>query len=362
MISSFRKILLNKRKSLIRVESITIQLIRMFIILIILLSAHTFAMIKFEGMAFSDAIWLTMTSATTVGYGDLSAQTLSGRIATIILLYIGGIAILAQVAAMYFEQRQDIRERKLKGDWSWSMENHIVFLGNMEEVGENYFYQAISGLRNSSSELSEVPIIIVCNKFKDGLSDRLRKLNVVHVSKPLDDQETLNSASVKYADTIVILSKNQNDSLSDSISFELVDRLREMGVKGRIIVEAVKDENRKRLKKVGADNVLRPIRAYPELLMRAIIAPGVEQVIETLFDSYGEECIRYEVKIKSKWINVITKLVSEDLGIAIAYEDNQGHIINNPSAKDDVDTNAIFVIVNDGYKQDCNYIEDLLKA
>ena len=60
-----------------------------FVMLIFIL--HVIAMMTFEGMKASDALWLTFTTATTVGYGDISATTLQGRSATVVLLYLGGI-------------------------------------------------------------------------------------------------------------------------------------------------------------------------------------------------------------------------------------------------------------------------------
>lgn len=361
MLLSFRKIRLRHHRLMVRDSSIHTQLVKLFIVLVVILLVHTIAMIEFEGLSVDDAVWLTMTSATTVGYGDLSAQTLFGRLATIILLYIGGIAILAQVAGLYFEHRQEVRNRIIRGDWRWCMENHIVFLNCPDEVGEEYFYRAIFTLRSSSAAVARLPIIIVCENMKDGLPDRLRKLDVVHVSKSLAENDSLESANVQKAHTVIILSKNQFDPMSDSINFELVDRLREMGFTGRIITEAVQDENRTRFKKIGANNVLRPIRMYPELLMRAIIAPGSEQVIETLFDSYGEECIRYEVAVKATWLEVIQKLTTADFGLPIAYENTDGLIFNNPSTKEKVDAKAIFMIVNEGHVRSNEEIIDVLR-
>ena len=117
MIFQFKRIH-SKRKTRTFVSDASVkgQLQRLFFTLLAILIVHTIAMVQLEQLNVSDAVWLTMTSATTVGYGDLSAQTLAGRMATIILLYVGGIAILAQVAALYFEYRQEIKDRKLKGD------------------------------------------------------------------------------------------------------------------------------------------------------------------------------------------------------------------------------------------------------
>lgn len=335
-----------KKKTTLKYSSIKSQLLKMLAILTALLIGHTLAIVYLEHLSLGDALWLTMTSATTVGYGDLYAKTVSGRVATIVLIYIGGIATLTQVAALCFEYRQELRDRQLTGDWSWKMKNHIVFLNVPQELKEDYFIRAISGLRDSSSEAANFPIIIVCEHFKEDLSNRLRKLGVVHVSKTGLDDDTLHSACVLTAHSIVILSQDRFNFNSDSINFDLVDRLRDMGVKGRIISEAVSDKNRKRLKKVGANNVIRPIRTYPELLIRTIITPGSEQVIETLFDSSGEECLRYEIKTTGVWKNIVNKFLDYDFGTPIAYETGEEKIINNPSAKDTVDTKAIFVVAN----------------
>ena len=110
MLIGYKKVFFRKKQLSLRGNSVGKQLLKLFAILFTILSLHIVAMLYFEGLNFEDAIWLTMTSATTVGYGDISAQTFYGRIATITLLYIAGIAILAQVAAMYFEYRQEIKK------------------------------------------------------------------------------------------------------------------------------------------------------------------------------------------------------------------------------------------------------------
>jgi voltage-gated potassium channel len=336
------------------------QLVRLSLTLLAVILAHILAMMVLEDMSPIDALWITATSITTVGYGDLYAQTTLGRLSTILLIYICGIAILAQVAVMYFEHQQHIRNSKLKGDWSWNMKNHIVFLNSPNQNGEEYFYKAISEIRNSNSDLKKTPIIIVSKLFHDGISDRLRKLNVSHVRNSVGDPSSLDDANVKSAHTIVIITPDQNDNYSDGINFDLIDRLRSMGVKARIITEAIKDENRVRLKKAGADNILRPIRSYPELLARAIIAPGSEQILESLFNNLGVQCVRYDICVKIKWMNIIENLTKNNVGLPIAYENEQGEMLLNPSSDEIVKTNAIFIISNEGKIKDTKTVQEII--
>lgn len=356
-----RKLLaLPRRRPGLNMLSPKVQLLRLLAILLVVLALHALAMMQFEELSPEDAIWLTLTSATTVGYGDLSAATLEGRIATMVLLYLMGITILAQAASMYFEYRQDTKQRMLSGEWSWNMKNHIVFLNCPEDVDERYFHDAIKGLRNSGEDAGNLPVIIVSERLRDGISQRLRDLDVVTVTKPLSDPQTLEAANVREAHTVLILSMNPHEPFSDSINFELVDRLRDLGVRGQIIAEVVRDDNRDRLRKAGANHVLRPIRAYPELITRAILAPGSEQVIETLFNSEEEECVRYEVAFERQWLDIIQTLAKADKGLPIAYESQQGHIVNNPSAKSVVDAKSLYVLVNKARMCDNREIARLL--
>lgn len=337
------------------------RLIKYLVILVTILTLHTIAMIILEGMTIMDAIWLTFTSATTVGYGDLYAVTTPGRLATIFLLYIWGIAVLTQFVMLYFDYHQTTRESKIKGKWSWKMKNHIVFLNSPSEMGAEYFYQAITQLRKSGGEYANLPVVIVSSLFSEGIPEKLRKLKITHVSRSISDDSTLEAACVKDAKIIVILSRKQLDPASDGINFDLIDRLREMGVKGRVIVEAVRDSNRERLKKAGADAVLRPIRAYPELITRAILAPGSEQIIESLFDNIGAECMRYDIKASGRWYDIIHALIKADIGLPIAYEDENRQIRINPSINEQAYISAIFIIEDENIQKATERINDALK-
>ena len=42
--------------------------------------------------------------------------------------------------------------------------------------------------------------------------------------------------------------------------------------------------NRDRFKALGVRTIIRPVRTYPEIMVRAVVAPGSEKVLEDMFN------------------------------------------------------------------------------
>jgi voltage-gated potassium channel len=288
---------------------------------------------------------------TTVGYGDLSAKTAWGQVATTIMLYIMGISLLAQAAALYFEYRHEVRNRMLTGDWRWKMKDHIVFIHYPEEGGGRYFFKIMKHLRNSDSKKANRAVVIISTskEVRGGLQKRIQDQNVVLINKDFWQHEAIEASCIADAAVVVIIARYQRSPESDSISYDYISRIKKINPKIRVICECVDDENRGRLQQIGADNIIRPIRMYPELVARTIIAPGTEEVIEDLFDCYNEECFRYNVKVTANWSDIVIDLLQQDVGTPIAYLNSRNQqIYTSPKPNDKVEVEAIFVIVRKG--------------
>ena len=112
------------------------NIFRLFVLLLILMIAHVTAMLLFEDFTLRQAIWLTLTTLTTVGYGDYSAQSPWGQAATVVFLYLVGIFLLAQIAGEWIDYRIDRKDRMQKGMWRWKMNDHIVIINTPDSDGE----------------------------------------------------------------------------------------------------------------------------------------------------------------------------------------------------------------------------------
>jgi len=325
------------------------SIINSSLLLSFVFALHIGLMMLYEGLSLGDAAWLTVTTASTVGYGDMSANTTEGRFATFFLIYMGGIFILAKVVGDYFDYRLIVRNKKTKGHWSWSMQNHIVILNSPTHSGERYLERLIKQFR-VSAHYNDTVIYLLTRQFPQGLPEFITQLdNVVHYSGDPSNPQDLAAVCVAEATDIIVLAKDEHDESSDGRTFDILHRLKDLNVNATVLAECVDDTNRQRLEDAGANIVIRPIRAYPEMIVRAFDAPGSERIIENMFNSEDDEYRRYDVDIiDMSWCDIVTRLISQDVGIAVAYIDRHSNeMVYNPPAHSKPDIQALITISKD---------------
>lgn len=308
--------------------------------------AHTAAMMGFEGLGAGDALWLTLTSVTTVGYGDLSAATFEGRAATTLIIYVGGIFLVGKVAGDFFEYKVNRREMMKQGKWSWEdLRDHIVIIGTNEDT-EHHLRRLIGEFERHEVTAGH-DIVLVSESFGEALPPSLESLGVKYVSGAATAPDNLARAAVAGAGVVVVLARDDGDARSDGLSFDLMHRIRDVNPGAQLVAECVDDGNRQRLKDAGATLVARPVRAYPEMIVGALLNPGVNEVLENLFTASGESIRRVEDKLSDRWKNIVNQYVSTDQGLPIAYLDMDEHkVITAPPGGTQVDTEVLFVLMD----------------
>ena len=325
------------------------SIIHSVIFLIIIIALHVYLMVLFEGFNWQDALWLTLTTLSTTGYGDISASTPAGKVATVILLYLCGIFILAKTAGDYFDYRANIRLKKMHGFWEWNMSDHILIINTPSQKAEQFFTRLIKHFQ--LSRLQSHTVEILTTQFPNGLPKPLATTaGLAHYMGSGTVPEDLLAVNIGKAKYIIILATQEEDRASDSQTFDILHRLHALKLRSDVLIlaECVDDDNRLRFTRAGANIIIRPIRAYPEMLIRALVAPGAEQIIENLFSSQGDLYIRYQVNINNvAWKDIVCQLIQHDFGTAVAYiHPDTEHCITNPHAHTKITTAHLFVMTN----------------
>lgn len=229
------------------------------------------------------------------------------------------------------------------------MHDHIVILNTPSYSGERYLERLIKQFR-ASDHYKEIPIYLLTRQFPNGLPDFITQLdNVVHYNGNPGNPVDLETVCIAEASDIIILTKDENDESSDGRTFDILHRLNDLNVDANVLAECVEDSNRKRLENAGANIVIRPIRAYPEMIVRAFDAPGSERIIENMFNSENDEYRRYDVEISGMaWSDVVTRLITRNAGIAVAYiERDTNEMVYNPPADAKPHIQALITISKD---------------
>lgn len=328
-----------------------------------LAALHTIAMMGFEGLGLSDAIWLTLTTLTTVGYGDFSAATPLGRASTIILLYGVGITLLAQLASDYIDYRLKRKEDMVMGRWRWRMKNHVLIINSPNNNPAIYFQRLVTQLRQTSL-FADTPVQILTDAFPDGLPENLRQMAVVHHHGQSSDPEALKAVTPEDARAIIILARDEYSRVSDSITLDVLLQLKSL-CQDRLpytVAECVEEDSHQRVVQFGANTSLRPIRAYPEMLVRSLVAPGAEKILENLFTHHDDHAMRYPVELTDAvWSETVCQLMAGGMGTLMAYVTADDKVITHPAPNHRFDGKALILMVREEFVPSTQDVEQCLR-
>lgn len=336
------------------------NLMRFFGYFTFLCFAHIVLFYNFEDTTIFDSIWVTVISMTTVGYGDISASTYGGKISTMILVGFG-IFVLANLADHFISFRFDKRESKRNGEFIWNLKNHIV----IANIPKNYTNEDIISMIKSLKEKfgKEKVFQILTDRFsKEKIPEVLFKEgNIVFYNGLPSKDSNLKAVNIAFASHVIILSL-YDDNDPDGYTFDVIHRIRDISANVNIIAQCQKEKNKERLEKAGANSVVRPVRAYPEIISHvAKNGKIVNEFIEDIMSKEGDDLsiINLNFRVGRKWKDVVKKLMSENIGLPMGYiEENK--VIMKPDLNDIVVFEKIILLE---YKDRDNskLIEEVLK-
>lgn len=321
------------------------QLRKLGLSLLLLVAVHTAAMVWLEGLTVWQGIWLTFTTLSTVGYGDLSAQTQAGQLATIVLMYLSAITLLTFVVSDYIDYRIARNQRIRSGYWEWDLENHILIINSPKYNAARFFHRLVLQIREDE-DYKNVEVLLLNTDFSEGLPPILQDLKVKHITGSGNNVTDLKRANAETAKHILVLARDEYHADSDSINFDTAHRLKSLNLTHRVLVECVEDDNRPRIVELGVKSILRPIRSYPELLVRAMDAPGSEVVIEDMFTRSDDHPERYSIWLEGeRWADVVNAMVQCEVGTPMAYISKNGDIHVHPKGSETVHAQSLIILV-----------------
>ncbi len=275
-----------------------------------------------EGWDFLDALYMTVITLTTVGYGEVHEVSRIGQIYTIFLIFIG-VAFFLFVAGSVVQFMVEGRIRIILGRRSLDkkidrLKNHYIVCGygRIGRVLCNQLKRKPMDLVVIDKNLELIPI------FDDD--------KVLYVSGDASDEAILHKAGILRAKGLIAV------LATDTENVFLVLTARQLNPDLYIIARSSQDESKSKLQAAGANRVESPYEMGAVSMAQRIIRPTVTNFLNLAFAHKRKDIQMEEIPVNSSsdLINVMLK----DSGIRqqfnliiIAIKKPDGSMLFNPS-------------------------------
>ena len=315
---------------------------------ILFLGATGYMMI--EGWDFLDAVYMTVITLTTVGYGEIHELSRIGQLYTILLIFIG-VAFCLYVAGSVVQFMVEGQIRTLLGRRSLDkkidqLKNHYIICG----------YGRIG--RVLCNQLKRKPIdLVVIDKNRE-LIPILDEDKVLYLSGDATDEANLNKAGIQRAKGLIAV------LATDTENVFLVLTARQLNPDLYIIARASQDESKSKLQAAGANKVESPYEMGAVSMAQRIIRPTVTNFLDLAFAHKRKDIQMEEIPVNSSsdLVNVMLK----DSGIRqrfnliiIAIKKPDGSMLFNPSFETVIEAGDTVIAV--GQEGNLQKLEKILK-
>ncbi len=220
------------------------------------------------GYSFLDALYMTVITITTVGFGEVQPIDTEGKIFTIFLI-LTSITVFGYTISVFTEylasgQLFDRLKHKKVEKKIETLKGHTIVCG----YGRN-------GAKAITKLISYKQEIVVVEKDRELVQD-LDKSKLLNVEGDAIEDEVLLKAGIKKAKYLITALPSDADNLY------VVLTASQLNNDLRIISRASSESSYKKLKIAGAHNVIMPDKLGGEHMASLVVAPDVIEFVDRL--------------------------------------------------------------------------------
>ena len=295
------------------------------ILLLVLLSfIGTLGYVLIEGWSVFDAMYMTVVTISTVGFGETYELSRPGRIFTLIFILVSlgtSIYTFTRLGQLIFEGElvKYIGARKMKNQLE-KLQNHFIICG-YGKVGKTVAKELL---------LQKMPFVVI--DHDQNVLESLNAEGVLHLSGDATDESILRRAGIEKASALLCVLPTDADNLY------LVISARELRPGLNIISKALNEKAESRLRQAGATSVISPYRIAGYHMLHAAVSPNILKYLEIRVDK-GHSIGMQEIQLSqnSPLVNRSIKEleIRKAFGISIiAIKRAKDELIVNPDAEE----------------------------
>ena len=268
-----------------------------------------------------DAFYMTLTTMTTVGYGEIHPLSNAGRIFNSFLIVFGVTTIFIGIGSM----TQTIIELEL-GDAIGRRRNKRM----IDKLKDHYIVCGYGRVgRGAASELKHAGVPFLVVDVRPERAEQAVAEGMLAVAADSTRDETLRQAGVERARGLVAALSSDADNLFVLLSAKALNsRL-------HVAARAAEEGAEEKMRRAGADSVFAPYAITGHRLAQSLLRPHVVQFLDFATKDIGPDVSIEQVRV-SENSDVVSKTIGElglgrELGvIVLAIRQSDGSMTFNP--------------------------------
>lgn len=317
----------------------TKQFILHFFIFACLLIFGAVGYIVIEGWSFMDALYMTVITLATVGYGEVHEISPEGRLFTVVLIFLGVgffLYVVGNVIQFLVEGRiRHVLGRRILDKQISKLKNHFIICG-YGRMGRTLCGHLIQKYLD----------VVVIEQNPDRVSV-MDKDGILYIMGGATDKTILMKAGIQRARGIISVMGSD----ADNVFLALIAK--RLNPKIFMVARANQNETEETLYTAGADKVVSPYALGARRMAHAILRPSVIHFLELAFtdDSTDINVEEIPVSVSSKLVNVSLQesglRQNFDL-IIISIRKADGTMCFNPKASNQLEAGDTVIAVGSG--------------
>ena len=260
----------------------------LFSILIFLALASTFFWSETshgQALDFWNSVWWGVVTFTTTGYGDVVPQSFAGRLAAVLMMFLGIImaGYIAGVAASRIVEGNN-RARRGLVDYS-KLTDHIVVCG-----WKDHIKSILLDIVELSSEFQSENIVLISNVDPDkveALREDSRLKNLKFVRGDYFSDTALRRANVGKAAKVIVLAdvlESNSSTEVDSKTVMTVMSIKNISKDTYVCAELIDQKYQNNLKAVSCDEIFLIRDLSRKLLTNTSVIQGMSHIMYAIID------------------------------------------------------------------------------
>jgi voltage-gated potassium channel len=312
----------------------------------LIVTIGVFGFILIENLSLLDAIWLTIITLTTIGYGDIYAHSPAGRIFTLLMILfgLGSVAYGLQATAAFFLSPgiREVRQRRRIQRYIDTLRDHYIICGAGEMVNKTInllidgarrrqaaqreaiyrpvdaFLDRIFGdddlghfprirgllrrifllfvrMLHRADTLLDVVVVVTPNA---AFANRLREQDVLVIEGDPTNDDVLRRSGIQHAHAMMVMLDNDTESLLAVLS------ARNLNASLDITAATLEESLAKKMVRAGANGVIAPFDISSQFLNNATLRPAVNEFFQGIFfdERTSLRTVQLELWDDSPWI------------------------------------------------------------